>query len=392
MSVLSRHRSAGKYTVVTLILLAAMPLNIFGSDFRTDNTDILKKDTIRDDLYIFGDYSDIRGLIEGDLIAFCYDISSDGKINGNANIFAYNIDLISSVDRSARLFGYKVRVNGPIQGNALVFCYDCRIDDKTIIGRDLHFGANYAKIDGTIKGDVEGTAPEITLSGIIEGNVDFEAERLLIVSPAEIRGNLVYKCPEEAIIDDDVIIDGEITWKEQKYGSDKSEDISTPAIVKIIFLIMTLVTGLIIIFLFREHTDESVLQIHQKFWVTLAVGCLSFIVLTIGAIVPAVLIVGLPLSLIMLTAATFLFYIGKIYVSIALGHYLFSRFRSGQKTAITLEFIVGLIIMAILFTIPVLGWIIYILTFLLGTGAAVSGIISLNRKYRASTAPPSASA
>ena len=389
MSGLPKHRSANKYIVFPLVLLIIIPLQIYGSDFRTDNTDILKRDTIRDDLYIFGDYSDVRGLIEGDLTAFCYDISSDGKINGNANIFAYNIDLISNVNRSVRLFGYKVRVNGPIQGNALVFSNNCRIEDRTIIGRDFHFGGNYVKIDGTIMGDVEGKASQITLSGTIEGNADFETERLLIVSPAEIRGNLVYKSPDEAIIDDDVIIDGEITWKEQEYGSDEPGDVSIPTAVKIIFLIMTLVTGLILILLFREHTNEAVLQIEQKFWVTLAVGCLSFIVLTFGAIVPAVLIVGLPLSLIMLITATILIYIGKIYVAIALGHYLFNRFRSGKKTAIALEFIAGLIILAVLFAIPAVGWIIYILAFLLGTGAAVSGIISLNRKYRTATVRPS---
>jgi hypothetical protein len=148
---------------------------------------------------------------------------------------------------------------------------------------------------------------------------------------------------------------------------------------------MTLATGMIIILLFREHTNEAILQVERRFWVTLAIGCLAFIILTFGAVVPAVLIVGIPLSLLMLTSATILFYIGKIYVSITLGRFLFKRFTGGRK-AIALEFIVGLIILAILFAIPVIGWIVYILTFLLGTGAAVSGIISLHRKYKSATA------
>jgi cytoskeletal protein CcmA (bactofilin family) len=382
----SRRPPEAKFIIFATILILFIPFQTYASEFKTgDNPDVLQRDTIRDDLYIFGNYSEVRGLVEGDLVTFCYSFSSDGNIGGSANIFAYDIDIIGEIQGSARLFSYKARINGPIQGNALIFTNDCRVEGRTIIGRDLNFGSNYAKIDGTVMGNVEGKASRITVSGTIEGDAEFEAERLLIVSPAVIKGDLTYKSPDEAIIDDDVVIDGEVLWKEQEYDSDDSGDASIPAVVRIIFFIMTLATGMILILLFREHTDESILQIDQKFWVTLAIGCLSFIILTFGAIVPAVLIVGIPVSLLMLTSATILFYIGKIYVSIALGRYLFKRLAGGRK-AIALEFIVGLVILAILFAIPVIGWIVYILTFLLGTGAAVSGIISLHRKYKTATA------
>jgi len=99
-----------------------------------------------------------------------------------------------------------------------------------------------------------------------------------------------------------------------------------------------------------------------------------------------VLIVGIPLSILLVSVGMVLFYIGKIYVSIVLGRLIIGLLAKNKKVALGWELLVGLIILSLFFQIPVLGTIVYLLAFILGTGAAISGYYSLNRKYKETTA------
>lgn len=379
------NKSLTTSVIMVFFLVILSPTLLLASVFRSnENIAVARDEVVSDDLYIFGNYSEVRGMVEGDLTAFCYDISSNGNIQSNANIFAYNIDFIGKIGRAARLFGFKVRINGPIVGNMLVFGNDVRLGPKAYVGRDLTFYAENMKIDGTVHGNIDGNGGRTVISGTIEGKVCIETNRLIITSPAVIKGELCYTSPEEAIIDEDVIIEGETIWHEKGTGDKENGGSETGSyITKAVLFLMSLVTGFILIMLFRSHFEEAVGQIEGRFWYTLAIGCLSFIALTFGAIIPAVLIIGIPISIMMFALGMILFYIGKIYVGIALARYLFRLISRDTKLAIGIELLIGLILLVALFEMPFLGWIIYILAFLLGTGAAVNGFLAQCRRQKA---------
>ena len=146
---------------------------------------------------------------------------------------------------------------------------------------------------------------------------------------------------------------------------------------------MALVTGMALILLFRNHTLESTIQIRKKFWHTLATGFLAWIIFIGGALILLVLIVGIPLSILLVTVGMVLFYIGKIYVSIFLGRLLVGWLSRGKKIALGWELLIGLIVLSIVFQIPGFGTFVYVLTFILGTGAAIAGYLALTRHKEA---------
>ncbi|HHI03672.1 MAG TPA: hypothetical protein ENL22_09145 [candidate division Zixibacteria bacterium] len=371
---------------ILLLICWSTPELISASEFLGgDDISIARDEVIKDDLYIFGNYSEIRGTVEGDLSAFCYDFSSNGAINGNANLFAYNIDYIGKIDRSARLFGYKIRLNGPVNGNLLVFAKDCKLGAKSYIGRDLTYSVDNMRIEGVIVGNIDGTSSKTVISGKIDGDICIETNQLIITSPTTIKGELCYTSPNEAIIDEDVIIENEIIWNETGVETDKSKEQTDDDsfILSFILFLAALLTGFVLILLFRNHINRSVQQLETNFWHSFAIGCLSFLGLTFGAVIPAVLIIGIPVSIMMFTLGMILFYIGKIYVGIALARYLFGLINKKARLPIGIELIIGLILLTVLFELPIIGWIIYIATFLLGTGAAINGCIAISRSSKA---------
>jgi hypothetical protein len=223
----------------------------------------------------------------------------------------------------------------------------------------------------------------VIISGTIDGDARINAEELSIIEPAVILGELHYTSPNEALIDNNVTIDGGINWKLPKQKEKVFDRFSSFLILlRMLLFVMVLITGLALILLFRNHTRQSSEQIEKRFWHTLAIGFLMCIVCTMGAFILLTLIIGIPLGLLLILIGILLFYIGKIYVSIVLGRLVFRLFFGQKRFALGWEFIIGLIILSISFEIPGLGIVIYLLAFIIGSGAAVTGYIALNKKYR----------
>ncbi len=378
---------------ILLLICGFAPELILASEFLSgDDISISRDEVIKDDLYIMGNYSEVRGTIEGDLSAFCYDFSSNGTIEGNTNLFAYNIDYIGKIGRSARLFGYKIRLNGPVNGNVLAFAKDFKLGAKSYIGRDLTYSVDNMRIDGIVVGNIDGTSSKTVISGRIDGDICIETDQLIITSPTTIKGELCYTSPNEAIIDQGVIIEDEIIWNEKttQTGGDITLADDVSFVLNFILFLAALLTGFVFILLFRNHIDRSVEQLKINFWHSFAIGCLSFLGLTFGAIIPAVLVIGIPVSIMMFILGMILFYIGKIYVGIALARYLFSLINKKARLPIGIELIIGLILLTVLFGLPIIGWVIYIATFLLGTGAAINGCIAISRNSKAMLPTPTA--
>jgi len=379
---------AGFFFLLIFFLVAA---TLSASEFRAnDNVNISTHEVISDDLYVFGNGVDINGDIEGDLVSFCYDLSSTGAIDGSANIFSYNADLIGRVGGSTRIFSYMVRINCPIEGNLVVLGGNVRIGENAVVLRDLNFNADKITMDGTVHGDIDGHGGEIIIGGTgkIDGNVKIAAKRILVVAPAVIKGSFTYTSPEEAIIDPGVVIQGEIKRELPKPDEESEKDAISifGAIFKILLFVMSVVTGLVLILLLKVHTLEAVTQIETRFWFTLAVGCLAIMILIGGAIVSVAMIIGIPLALVMFSLGLILFYIGKIYSSIALGRFLLGRLNRERKPGLIAEFLLGLVLLAIVFQIPYLGWLAYIAAFIIGTGAIVVAFMSIGKRLKTATA------
>ena len=379
-----------------ILIITSLPISLFGSQFLAKRTvTIPQSDTLDDDIYIFSNYGKANGRVNGDLSAFCYDINLVGEVGGNANLGGYRVDLRGKVEKSARLVGSVLNVNGEIGGNLIMLGNELSVGERALVKRDLSCAGQSITIDGNIGGNLNASAARVVISGTIEGNVDITADKLLIVPPAVIKGTLHYISRNEATIENGTTIQGEKTWKlpEEKKEEAGGFPVFT-VILKIFLFLMALITGLMLMLLFKEHTREASVQLESNFWVTLAIGCLTFLVCTAGAIVSFLVLIGIPMGMFLISVGMILFYVGKVYVSITLGRLILRSFNRTGTSALFWEFLLGLAVLTAFFQVPYLGWMIYVVTFLLGMGAAVAGYFAVTRRYKAAAqaVTPTASA
>lgn len=360
--------------VLLIALLIFSACDSRAATFINENRIIIpQNDTLDDDLYALGQDGIVNGYVANDVIALVQRQNINGVIGGSLISCSYDAIIRGEVKNSANLFAYKLYVDGNINNNLTAFAYEIEISSESQIGKDATLQAEEISIAGDIGRNLIVEADRVVISGKILGNVRITGDEITIAAPAEIAGNLYYKSSNEILIDEDIAIGGDIEWEEISKNKVTSDDgIDWGA--RIFFMFAALLTGLIIIPIFNKHTRASAMQIINKPLVTLGIGFISICVAPIAMIFIFITIIGIPASVFLFMIYLIFLYIGKIYVAIAIGWIVIRAFRKGAQPRQGWSLLVGLIILMLLFSIPIVGLILYFVTAFFGFGAVILGI------------------
>ncbi|MEA3297837.1 MAG: hypothetical protein U9R56_08235 [candidate division Zixibacteria bacterium] len=359
---------------------------------------------INDDLYAFASSVAIEGNINGDLFAGGADVSSDGHVTGSENIFAYDFHHTGKTGGSIRAFANRCTIDGQVGRSLLIFANHMRLGSRATIRRDVLARGNQVAIDGVIMGDLDIEASSINITGQIDGDIKLKADEIIISPPAVIRGNLTYTCDTEIknIPAEGVTVLGKIDWqlpKEETLEED-DEEFSVKVILTLSKMLAAFLFGIILIKLFSTHAHETFRQLRTRFSVAIAAGFLTLFICLFSLVVLVLsfvlIVVGLsivsgemaPLGALMLifsilmvpitgfagVSGGILFYSGKIVLAMLLGFLLIRAFKSEPANLGKGQLFLGLIVLTALFSIPFVGFVIYLLASIIGAGAIVLGI------------------
>jgi hypothetical protein len=94
-------------------------------------------------------------------------------------------------------------------------------------------------------------------------------------------------------------------------------------------------------------------------------------------------VVGIPIAIAGFAIYTLVFLMAKIFVGITIGLLLLGLLKKSGRTSLGWALLVGMILLAIGYKIPIVGWIAYVLAWAVGTGALTMRLF----KRRVTTAP-----
>lgn len=184
------------------------------------------EETIADDLYVFGRQITIDGTVEGDLIAFGESITINGTVKGDIAAAGQAVLLTGPAD-DARIAGYVLKL-GPkakVDGDVLAAGFSLETEKDSTIAGDALFAGFQALLGGQIDKDLKGGVANCRLAGKIGGDVDLDVGGepgqgpppnfgppppiplpsvpggLTVTDTAEVTGKLKYLSAHEAKID-----------------------------------------------------------------------------------------------------------------------------------------------------------------------------------------------
>ncbi len=308
--------------------------------------------TVNNDLFVVGQTVSSSGPISGDLFTAGQAVSISSPIGGSIRAACQYLDIKSEVGRNVLLVGQTVTLS----------------KDSIVSGNVTAAGADI-KVLGTINRGLNAYAGNIILDGTIVGDVYIESENINILPTAKIDGNLTYKSSKTANIPEGVVLGSvfpnivsQIQF--EKEPEQKPFGISN-ILSKVLWLIGSFVLGALLVKLFKTYFSKSSESIKASWPKYLGIGFLTLIIVPIAFIILLITIIGIPIALVSLVVYLILIYLAKIPVSIFIGQLIL------KGKSVYLQLLIGLVVLAIVYLIPIIGGFTTFVVILLGLGTLV---------------------
>jgi len=330
-------------------------------------------EAVSDDVYAAGRGVEVGAAIDGDLVAAARTVTLSAPITGAALIAGATVNVNSRVDRSVRAAGASVRIRGSVGTDAVVLAGRFTLADKARVARDLVVAAGQVRILGSVGRDVMISGGPVTLGGTIAGNVRVEADTLVVLPSARITGKLTYSATQDADIQPGAQITGGV--ERTARPAVRTRRVTRPlagfgwwrAVLEFAWL---LVLGVVALAFSTRGVLTVADRIRRRFWSGLLTGFVLCVVVPVAIVLCFVTVVGIPVGGVALLLYLATLYPGKIFTAAWIGDWAMNRLQPGNPNRSPyVEMLVGVLIVAVLISLPFVGWIFRAAAILVGFGA-----------------------
>lgn len=369
------------FSVILVALLIPFSTVFAAGKITQDQTVVLSTDeTVNGDYFATGEKVTVLGTVNGDAYIAGGNIFIEGTINGDLLAAGGTVNIIGNVSNDIRVAGGNVIISGEVGGNVTTLGGSVTYTDAANIGGSVVNGSGSLILLAPVaKGATIGSG-DATFNSSIGGDVTAGVGNLNLNPKTNIFGNLTYWSSEEANILEGAEIQGETVRNEieQPPQTPNAQNFFGAAStgLRVISFFSTLIIGLLFIKLFPNFTKETAQAVTQEPFKSLGVGLLTVIVAPVLAVLLLITVVGIPLAIITIFGYILVLYIAKIFVAFAIGKALLKSKNT------YLAFFLGLIVYSLFRIIPVVGFVLALITAVAGTGAYISTKVSIYKKLR----------
>lgn len=332
---------------------------------------------IDDDLVFLGRTCRLSGEVNGDAALFAERVIYNGAIEGALLSLGEEVTLAGSVASSVGAVGREIIIDGETHGSTFLMAELIEINPQARLHRDCFALSKRFFFDGSCDGDLVVGGELVVINGTVEGDAKIYSDRLEIRADAMITGDLIINPGTEPEIDDGAVILGDIISRQKRVEVFPTIDPIFPDFIWSLFLISSIfVVGLLMLLITGRHFHLSARSLYTRPARSAALSILGMG--GSGALVGilALTLIGLPASMLIGCALLlFLWLFGQVYAAAAIGGLILSGKQSDSFGAWTARLFVGLLIIALILQIPVIGWLLYLILGLYGFGGFVSATL-----------------
>ncbi|MGB9755065.1 hypothetical protein [Roseiflexus castenholzii] len=417
MNVSKAHRLAMPLTMAVLLVLALAPARVAAVDRRSgDRVVIGANEIIADDLLVTATTLIIDGRVVGDVVAMAQTIEINGVIEGDLLSVGGGVVLNGTVTDDARVaagivrFDPQARVGdtllgtgasvemlpGSTLGGSLIFIGGQALLSGNVDG-DVLFGGNSLLLRGSVGGDVEAavdptTAPTWVSQIRIEGvaSPPSAPAGLTVEREARIGGDLTYRSSAPATIPAGAVA-GQVRFTEELRTTPPQPTIADRLLDVVRRFAGLFLLGLILVWLAPRIVQGTIGELETRPVASLGWGVVSilaislaFMIVTLVTVVLSIMlgfvklsglmgitlaagaIVGMALVVLTILAVA---YVAQIVVGFEAGRQVLLRIRPSWVERPFAPLAVGLLVLVVLTALPAVGWVIGLVSVLLGLGA-----------------------
>lgn len=410
------------FSLLALLLLTFVtPVSAF--DGRSGDRIVIEADeVIADDLYVAAQEFVLNGTVKGDLIVFAQTIWVNGTVEGDLIAAGQTVIVNGTVTDDVRIAGAALQIGDKASIGSDLVAAGASLETKegSDVNGELVVGSGQALLAGEVAGDVLASTGGLELRGSFGGDIQAyvgEANEgappmtmymtnspitmpsvrpgLTIDDDAQIAGKLEYTSTKELSVPGGVV-GGQITRLAPEAGTQAPAPTAAERAVEwsldLLRSIVTLILfGLLLGWLFPKFVNSATAKLQAQPWPSLGWGVVAWAAyfvmllviilaiilggvifgwLTLGSLSGTVIWLGI-LALFGLTVAFVLVtsFVTKVVVGWQGGKWIMGRFNPSLAEHKVWPLVLGVVIVAILAALPLIGWLLNLLVIFFGLGA-----------------------
>ena len=331
----SLHPSAR--SLLALLLVVALALSVVpglaAADSRTGGTVVVgQSETVDGDLDAFAGSVVVRGTVTGDVNAFGGDVfvAEGARVGGDLNGAAGSI-----------------RIAGTVDGAVAAAAGDVTLLESGTVG-SLETGSGSVTIDGTVGGDATVGAGRLVVgsSGVVEGDLRYDADEFV----------------NEGTVEGRVVRDRSLA-RGPEFGAVGGLG---DAVLGVYGFLVNLALGAILLLAFPGFSSRVAGRAVTDPVRSGGVGLLALVAVPLALVLFAITIIGIPITIVGALLFAVLAWVGSVYGRYAVGEWLTGLADAENRW---LALFVGFLAVAVGVRLPLIGWLVQLLVFLLGFGA-----------------------
>lgn len=385
---MNKNKCMIAYIIFFIIILffisfwSAFPLELK----KGESVIIMQGETVEEDLYIKASAIRVDGTVNGDLWIMGGQVSIDGQINGSIYVLCSSASIRGEVRGGIKVIGMDILISAQIGRDAFLMGSQIIFNRDTFIGGDTLFAGKEVDVKGEFKNNVYGIGKKLVLNSLINGEVKFWTRDLEVRSNTRIGGGLFYRSEKNAVIFPGAEIHGKIMKETPSEIGPRGSFISyllkiNPYLWVVMRFFSGLLLGIFFIMLTPRIMGRVANTVYENPLSSFLWGFLITIVAPIFSIMAFVLIIGIPVSLIIIAVYTLIVSAGTVGFEIFIGRFLLKKTKFERKRKILLVCnIVGLVILSFVRLIPVVGSILLILILIIGSGSVIRAFLGMRTR------------
>jgi hypothetical protein len=376
MSAKSGSAFGGKKTisVFALVLFAVLSFPAQAADFylpqdKTDQNLVISSTETYSDLYTAGPNLTVNSKVSGDLVAAGGTVTFDGNVENELLLAGGNMTLGGTVGGTARIVGGNYSISSQIGGDLALAGGNVTLTEKALVKKDLLAAAGNLTLNAPVLGKARIAGGNIYINSKINGDVRIRAGQKVVFGPkADIAGKVIYYAPQAA----NFTPGSKVPNVEFNMVAKKSYKNKFTALLSFAFLIRLLawiLAGFVALKLFKQKIQEIFTEVTQNPWSNLGMGLVWLICTPIAAIILLISFVGYYLGGVLAVAYVLALLAACLLSALMIGHLLMKYLNKSAENLPDWQLVVvGVVVLSVLKFIPILGWAVAGVFFLISLG------------------------
>lgn len=333
---------------------------------------------INESAFVAGQSLSIDSDVNGDLFCAGRDVIINGNIKGDVLCAGQNIIINGIVDGNVRTASQTLKIAGVVTRNISVVAQSLVLDRFSAVKGDIFFGGQQIDLGGSFGRDMAGAGEQITISGSLFRNATVTASKISLLETSKIGGDLDYYIEDTGVFTQATpknvlgsVTKHLITREETQPAKQAVKDTTPTAMIigKILSIVSFLLVAFLIIYFTPKRTSAIIEILKSHPYKSFFLGLTATIVAPIFLILMLITFVGMTSALVIFLVYVLSLIISSLYSSLLLGRIISTKLKINKHRSMYLDALIGCVVVGVLVSIPVLGWLFGLCLFFAGLGA-----------------------